>query len=101
MLVFSYFLDIFLQSLTETIFDATLFSDVDDSMEDSELELDSYTMFRKDRDNYGGRGQEPTRKNNVLDLVISTEEDMIEDIQVGEKFGSSDHKIKRFEARYN
>jgi len=39
---------------------------------------------------------QPTREENILDLVISTEEDMIEDVQVGERFGSSDHQIIRF-----
>ena len=39
---------------------------------------------------------EPTREENILDLVVSTEENMIEDVQVGERFGSSDHQIIRF-----
>ena len=39
---------------------------------------------------------EPTREKNILDLVVSTEENMIEDVQVGERFGSSDHQLIRF-----
>ena len=39
---------------------------------------------------------EPTREENILDLVVSTEENTIEDVQVGERFGSSDHQIIRF-----
>ena len=39
---------------------------------------------------------EPTREENILDLVVSTEENMIQDVQVGERFGSSDHQIIRF-----
>ena len=39
---------------------------------------------------------EPTREKNILDLVVSTEENMIEDVQVEERFGSSDHQIIRF-----
>jgi hypothetical protein len=39
---------------------------------------------------------EPTRRENTLDLVISTEENLIEEIKVGEEFGTSDHQIIRF-----
>ena len=39
---------------------------------------------------------EPTREENILDLVVSTEENMIEDVQVGERFGSNDHQLIRF-----
>ena len=38
---------------------------------------------------------EPTRKNNILDLVFTSEENMIENLSVGEHFGTSDHQIIR------
>ena len=38
----------------------------------------------------------PTRGNNTLDLVISTEENLVDEITVGEEFGTSDHQIIRF-----
>lgn len=34
-----------------------------------------------------------TRGENVLDLVFASEENMIEDLRVGEPFGSSDHQV--------
>ena len=40
---------------------------------------------------------EPTRGNNTLDLVFSTEENMISNLSVGEKLGRSDHNMIRFE----
>ena len=39
---------------------------------------------------------ENTNDKNVLDLVFSTDEDIIEDLIVGEKFNTSDHRIIRF-----
>ena len=39
----------------------------------------------------------PTRGNNTLDLVISSEDNMISKLSVGEKLGKSDHNIIRFE----
>jgi hypothetical protein len=44
---------------------------------------------------------EPTREvpgqaENILDLVISTEDNLVENILVGENFGTSDHKIIRW-----
>ena len=38
----------------------------------------------------------PTRGNNILDLVFSSEENMISDVDVGEKLGKGDHNIIRF-----
>ena len=35
---------------------------------------------------------EPTKGKNILDLVFTSEEDMIEYLSVGEHFGSSDHQ---------
>ena len=39
---------------------------------------------------------QPTKGINILDLVFSTEENMVEELEVGESFGSSDHQIIRF-----
>ena len=38
----------------------------------------------------------PTREDNVLDLVISSEESMVENISVDEHLGNSDHNIVNF-----
>jgi hypothetical protein len=39
---------------------------------------------------------EPTRGDNVLDLVFSSEEEVIQDVKVGETFSNSDHNMVRF-----
>ena len=39
----------------------------------------------------------PTRGNNILDLVFTSEDNMISNLSVGEKLGKSDHSIIRFE----
>ena len=39
----------------------------------------------------------PTRCNNTLDLVFSSEDNMISKLSVGEKLGKSDHNMIRFE----
>jgi ribonucleases P/MRP protein subunit RPP40 len=38
-----------------------------------------------------------TRGKNVLDLVLTSEENMVENLTVGEPFGSSDHQIIRWD----
>jgi hypothetical protein len=40
---------------------------------------------------------EPTRGKNYLDLVLSSEKNMIQQLNVGEPFETSDHQIIRFE----
>ena len=40
--------------------------------------------------------KEPTRGENILDLVLTTEDDIVSDLRVGEELGSSDHKMIRF-----
>ena len=40
--------------------------------------------------------QNPTRGSNILDLVMTTEENMVEDVTVGEHFGTIDHQIVRW-----
>ena len=43
--------------------------------------------------------KEPTREHNILDLVLTTEDDIIDDLSVGEHLGTSDHRIVRFGVR--
>ena len=38
----------------------------------------------------------PTRAGNILDLVLSTEQNMIENITVNESLGTSDHNTIEF-----
>ena len=38
----------------------------------------------------------PTREKNLLDLVLSTNPEQIRDVEVTEKFGSSDHNMVKF-----
>ena len=40
---------------------------------------------------------EPTRGENTLDLVLSTNPDMIKNVNVTEPFGTSDHSIVNFD----
>ena len=42
---------------------------------------------------------EPTRGNNILDLVFTTEDDLVSGLTVDEPLGSSDHKLIRFSLR--
>ncbi len=39
---------------------------------------------------------QPTRENNILDLVLVSDPDFDRDCKVGEKLGGSDHNIIRF-----
>ena len=39
----------------------------------------------------------PTRGNNILDIVLTSEDNLIANLTVGEKLGKSDHKIVRFQ----
>ena len=41
--------------------------------------------------------EKPTRGKNTLDLVFSSEDNIISNLDVGEKLGKSDHNIIRFE----
>ena len=41
--------------------------------------------------------EEPTRGKNYLDLILSSEEGMIQNVAVQEPFETSDHQIIRFE----
>ncbi len=39
---------------------------------------------------------QPTRENNILDLVLVSDPDLVRHCEVGEKLGGSDHNIIRF-----
>lgn len=41
--------------------------------------------------------KEPTRGENILDLVLTSDENMVECLQVREPFGTSDHNVITFE----
>jgi hypothetical protein len=40
---------------------------------------------------------EPTRGHNILDLILTNEENLITNIRVGDTIGNSDHNLIRFE----
>ena len=40
--------------------------------------------------------REPTRGRNILDLVLTSEDDLVDDLSVGEELGGSDHRLIRF-----
>ena len=40
--------------------------------------------------------REPTRGNNILDLVLTSEDDLVNELSVGEELGGSDHRLVRF-----
>ena len=40
---------------------------------------------------------EPTRGNNILDLVFTSDENIVDNLEVGEHLSDSDHNIIRFE----
>jgi ribonucleases P/MRP protein subunit RPP40 len=58
---------------------------------------DSHSFLKCINDNFLIQCVEnSTRGNNVLDLVFTSEENMIENLTVGEPFGTSDHQIIRW-----
>ena len=58
---------------------------------------DSHSFLKCINDNFLVQHvDEPTRENNILDLVFTSEENMIENLYVGEHFGTSDHQIIRW-----
>ncbi len=42
---------------------------------------------------------QPTRQNNILDLVLTTHPHLVEDVQVIEELGDSDHQMVRFDVK--
>lgn len=64
----------------------------------SETLDDSHPFIECVNDNFLFQGViECTRSSNILDLVLTSEENMIDNVSVGEPFGSSDHQIIRFD----
>ena len=45
--------------------------------------------------------ENPTRGENILDLILTTDENLITNIEVGEEFSSSDHRIITYELKVN
>ena len=43
--------------------------------------------------------REPTRGNNILDLVLTSEDDIVSNVEVNEELGGSDHRVARFVVR--
>ena len=43
----------------------------------------------------------PTRGNNILDLVLATSEDLVENLKVDNAFSNSDHCIITFSLKFN
>ena len=41
--------------------------------------------------------EDPTRGDNILDLVFTSDDNLVENLAVGEHFGDSDHNIIRFD----
>ena len=64
-----------------------------------ETKLDESNKFVKCiNDNFlHQKVHDATRGENVLDLILVTDESMIREVNVGEPFGTSDHNIVRFE----
>ena len=64
--------------------------------------IDSELFMNSVLDNYLTQHvQEPTRGNNILDLVFSKESNKINNLHVGESLGLSDHNMIRFEILLN
>ena len=45
--------------------------------------------------------QSPTRGNNILDLVLATSEDLVDNLKVGDVFSNSVHCIITFSIKFN
>lgn len=43
----------------------------------------------------------PTRENHILDLVLATKDELVEDLIVGEKFSNSDHHSITFAINFS
>ena len=44
--------------------------------------------------------KEPTRESNILDLILSTEENLVNELNVGPIFSTSDHRIITFKIEF-
>ena len=62
------------------------------------VEAESHRMLEFIHDNFlSYLLAEPTRENNILDFVITSQEHLINSITVGEYLGSCDHRVVRAE----
>ena len=62
------------------------------------VERESHNMLDFLEDNFLNQlVSEPTRENNILDLVIASQDHLITNVIVGEHLGSCDHKVVRAE----
>ena len=60
-------------------------------------ELDSLFMNTLNENAFTQLVEEPTRGTNILDLVVTTDSDLVENLLVTEHFSSSDHNSINFE----
>lgn len=59
---------------------------------------DEHSFVKSVNDNYLEQlVDKPTRGNNILDLILTNDDTMVQNVNVGEPFGTSDHNIIRFE----
>ena len=64
----------------------------------SGVERESHSMLEFLEDNFLTQlVSEPTRENSILDLVIASQDHLINKVTVGEHLGSCDHKVVRVE----
>ena len=58
---------------------------------------DSHSFLTRINDNFLIQHvDEPTKGKNILEFVFMSEENMIENLSVGEHFGTSDHQISKW-----
>ncbi|MCP4268390.1 MAG: hypothetical protein GY777_22910, partial [Candidatus Brocadiaceae bacterium] len=43
----------------------------------------------------------PTRGENILDLILATDDNLVNNVEVGDEFSSSDHRIISFNLKFN
>ncbi|MCP4269647.1 MAG: hypothetical protein GY777_29425, partial [Candidatus Brocadiaceae bacterium] len=66
------------------------------------VESESHRMIEFVEDNFLYQlVREPTRGNNILDLVLSTQEFLVNNVCVGEHLGLSDHNLIRLDINVN
>ncbi len=52
-----------------------------------------------ERDSLSRMVSEPMRDDNIFDLVLVTQENLVDNVSVGEHLGSSDHILVRLELK--
>ena len=61
------------------------------------VEAESHRMIKFIEDNYLFQlVSEPTRENNILDLLLTTQEFLLSNVRVGEQLHNCDHNVIRF-----